>query len=177
MARAAVDSSWITVSPCEIARRRILDYVTTLDGIRQNGTLVVFLVAADELVRLDLPEICDAGHQCITICRPQEHERLKAQLGSRWRRVAHVVEDLALLSAEYEAATSTKIRKDLLLIGRGDCNRHQTTTTKTLSLLPDAVRHYIFRNRIAQKVRTHTLALINSQFTKTDGRRREVDEE
>lgn len=50
------------------------------------------------------------GHGCLCVCRPQETDRLLLQMGSRWRQVAYVVEDAAILSRELEATTSTRVR-------------------------------------------------------------------
>ena len=153
MARAAVGGSpWLTVDSWEITRRRILDYLSTLDHVRQlfeqrfpELTLpvrFVLLVAPDQLLRLNLEELRDAGHECITVCRPQEHERLLAQMGTRWRHVAHVVEDNALLSADLESTSSSKLRQ-ALITGRLDA-----ITPK----VPGAVRDYIKRHHIAEKM-------------------------
>lgn len=155
MVRAAVGASpWLTVDPWEITRRRVSDYPSTLDHIRQlfverfptvsKPVRLVFLVAPDELLRLNLDELRTAGYECITICRPQEYERLLAQLGSRWTSVAYVVEDSALLSAELEATSTAKLRRDLV--------KNQTVTCTMSTILPCAVKDYILRHRIPEKV-------------------------
>ena len=153
MARAAVGGSpWLTVDSWEITRRRILDYLSTLDHVRQlfeqrfpELTLpvrFVLLVAPDQLLRLNLEELRDAGHECITVCRPQEHERLLAQMGTRWRHVAHVVEDNALLSADLESTSSSKLRR-ALIAGRID---------DIAPKVPRAIKDYIKRHHIAEKM-------------------------
>lgn len=150
MARAAVGaSSWLTVDPWEITRRRVLDYLTTLDHVRQlfEGRFpqlpirLVLLVAPEELVQLNLDELKDAGYSCITVCRPLEHGRLLAQIGSRWTSVAHVVEDRALLAADLEAVTTEKLRRDLVA-------RHEAPPRA----LPAAVADYVAKHQIAHKM-------------------------
>ena len=163
MARAAVGGSpWLTVDSWEITRRRILDYLSTLDHIRQlfeqrfPGIVApvrfVLLVAPDQLLRLNLDELKDAGHECITVCRPQEHERLLAQMGTRWRHVAHVVEDNALLSAELESTSSSKLCQ-ALVVGR---------VIEITPKVPGAVTEYIRRHHIAEKMSG------NEKWTKWD---------
>jgi len=153
MARAAVGGSpWLTVDSWEITRRRILDYLSTLDHVRQlfeqrfpeltSPVRFVLLVAPDQLLRLNLEELRDAGHECITVCRPQEHERLLAQMGTRWRHVAHVVEDNALLSADLESTSSSKLRR-ALIAGRID---------DIAPKVPRAIKDYIKRHHIAEKM-------------------------
>lgn len=153
MVRAAVDGSpWLTVDSWEITRRRILDYLSTLDHIRQLfeqrfpdlvvPVRFVLLVAPEQLLRLNLGELKDAGHECITICRPQEHKRLLRQMGNRWRNVAHVVEDNALLSAELESSCSSKIRHALM---SGDFDEIATK-------IPGATLDYIKCHHLAPKM-------------------------
>jgi len=153
MARAAIGGSpWLTVDSWEITRRRMLDYLSTLDHIRQLfeqrfpnlavPVRFVLLVAPDQLLRLNLDELKDAGHECITICRPQEHERLLTQMGTRWRSVAHVVEDNALLSAELESTSSSKLRQ-ALVAGKVD---------QVYRKVPGSVVEHIRRHRIAEKM-------------------------
>lgn len=176
MARAAVGASpWLTVDPWEITRRRVSDYPSTLDHIRQlfaerfptvsKPVRLVFLVAPDELLRLNLDELRTAGYECITICRPQEYERLLAELGSRWSSVAYVVEDRGLLSAELEATSAAKLRRDLV--------KNQTVTRTMSAILPGAVRDYILRHRIPEKVRI-ALLYITKTFV-ADERNARVD--
>lgn len=153
MVRAAVGGSpWLTVDSWEITRRRVLDYLSTLDHIRQlfeqrfpdlmAPVRFVLLVAPDQLLQLNLGELKDAGHECITICRPQEHKRLLRQMGNRWRNVAHVVEDNALLSVELESCCSSKIRHALM---SGDFDAIATN-------VPGATLDYIKCHRLAQKM-------------------------
>mmetsp|Transcript_31107 Transcript_31107/g.93253 ORF Transcript_31107/g.93253 Transcript_31107/m.93253 type:complete len:436 (-) Transcript_31107:337-1644(-) len=153
MVRVAVGGSpWLTVDSWEITRRRILDYLSTLDHIRQlfeqrfpglNAPVrFVLLVTPDELLRLNLGELKDAGHECITVCRPQEHERLLRQMGTRWRNIAHVVEDNALLSADLESTSSGKLRHALI---SGKLN---TVASK----LPGVVLSYIKHHQLAEKM-------------------------
>ena len=147
MLRCAVGASaWIAVDPYDITRRRALDYLSTLDHVRSlfdsDTVRIMLLVAPLELLTLNLEELREAGHECITICRPQEHERLVAQLGSRWSQIAHVVEDSALLSADLEKTTTAHIRRDMTA----------TTNPTVASMLPRAVRDYISRHKIADKM-------------------------
>ena len=93
-------------------------------------------------MQLNLGELKDAGHECITICRPQEHKRLLRQMGNRWRNVAHVVEDNALLSVELESCCSSKIRHALM---SGDFDAIATN-------VPGATLDYIKYHRLAQKM-------------------------
>jgi hypothetical protein len=46
--------------------------------------------------------------------RPQETDRLLLHMGIRWRSVAYVVEDAAILSRELEATTSTRVRREAM---------------------------------------------------------------
>ena len=68
----------------------------------QEPIKVMYLCSAEAMLRLspeDLraprggPGSCNFG--CLTVCRPQETDRLLQQMGSRWRNVAYVVEDAA----------------------------------------------------------------------------------
>jgi len=153
MARVAIGGSpWLTVDSWEITRRRMLDYLSTLDHIRRlfvhrfpditAPIRFVLLVAPDQLLRLNIEELKDAGHECITICRPQEHGRLLAQMGTRWRHIAHVVEDNALLSVELESTSSSKLRR-ALAAGKVDEIMHK---------LPRSVLEYIKHHKVSEKM-------------------------
>jgi len=163
MARVAIGGSpWLTVDSWEITRRRILDYLSTLDHIRQlfeqrfpniaAPVRFVLLVAPDQLLRLNLDELRDSGHECITICRPLEYERLLAQMGTRCRHFAHVVEDDALLSTELESTSSSKLRQ-FLIAGK---------IKAVMSKAPRSVVEYIKWHRIPQKMSG------NEKWTKWD---------
>jgi len=56
MARAAVgDSAWLTVDPWEITRRRVLDYLSVLDHVRE----ILDDAFPDENIRLIM--LCDGN--------------------------------------------------------------------------------------------------------------------
>jgi len=123
MARRAVgDSTWLTVDPWEITRRRVMDYLSVLEHVDQVleacfpglGVKVVWLCNADALMQLSPEGLRSRGHGCLCVCRPQETDRLLLHMGVRWRQVAYVVEDAAILSRELEATTSTRVRQTLI---------------------------------------------------------------
>ncbi|KAJ1457289.1 hypothetical protein M885DRAFT_562956 [Pelagophyceae sp. CCMP2097] len=150
LTRAAVGArAWLTVDSWEVTRRRILDYLSTLEHVRSlfsdraAAVKMVYLVAPDDLPKLNLEELRDAGHLCISICRPQQFERLLAQMGTRWMGVAMVVEDSALLGADLESVTAAKVRS--ALAKSGDVSSVEAS-------LPCGVCDYMLRHRIAEKM-------------------------
>lgn len=119
MARCAVgDSTWLTVDPWEITRKRVLDYLSVLEHVTHLLDLcfpglsvkVIYLCNSDVLMKLCPESLRSRGFGCLCVCRPQETDRLLEHMGSRWKHVAYVVEDAAILSRELEATTSTRVR-------------------------------------------------------------------
>lgn len=120
MARAAVgESSWITVDPWEITRRRVMDYLSVLEHVQQLFLMcfpelpikLIYLCGSDGLVQLSPEDLRDRNLSCLCICRPQETDRVLKRMGSRWKNVAYVVEDAAILSQELESLNSSKVRQ------------------------------------------------------------------
>lgn len=120
MARLAVgDSNWLTVDPWEITRRRTMDYLSVLEHVQQLfetcfaelPVKLIYLCGSDVLMKLSPDDLRDRGYGCLCVCRPQETDRLLRDMGARWRNVAYVVEDAAILSRELEMTTSLRVRE------------------------------------------------------------------
>jgi nicotinic acid mononucleotide adenylyltransferase len=111
MARLAVgDSAWLTVDPWEITRRRVLDYLSVLDHIREivdsafqdENIRLIFLTDGNQLPKLSATALTQRNCNCLCICRPMVVDTLLKQLTSQWREVAYVLEDTAILSNDLE---------------------------------------------------------------------------
>ena len=111
MARLAVgDSAWLTVDPWEITRRRVLDYLSVLDHIREivdsafqdEKIRLIFLTDGNQLPKLSATALTQRNCNCLCICRPMVVDILLKQLTAQWREVAYVLEDTAILSNDLE---------------------------------------------------------------------------
>ncbi|CAM9123895.1 unnamed protein product, partial [Choristocarpus tenellus] len=151
MARAAVgNNSWLTVDPWEITRRRIMDYMSVLEHVRDvlhdtfPGLLanitILYLCPASQVLKLNPTLLRVGGFGIITVCRPLERERLIQQLSPPFARIVHVVEDLAILSAELEKTSSTAVRA---------CLKEGKLVD---GMVGRAVAHYIKDHRLADKI-------------------------
>jgi len=123
MARLAVgDSAWLTVDPWEITRRRVLDYLSVLDHIREivdkafpeERIRLIFLTDGNQLPKLSSSVLTQRNCNCLCICRPMSVDILLKQLTPQWKQVAYVLEDTAILSNDLEGITSSAIRKDAI---------------------------------------------------------------
>lgn len=100
---------WLTVDPWEITRKRVMDYMSVLEHVqalfeacfRELPIKLIYLCNSDMLMKLSPDEMRDRGFGCLCVCRPQETDRLLHHMGSRWKNVAYVVEDAAILSRTF----------------------------------------------------------------------------
>ena len=95
MARLSVgDSAWLTVDPWEITRRRVLDYLSVLDHVReiideafpQEKIRLIYLVDGNSLPKLSVPALQERRCNCLCICRPMAVDILLKQLTKEWKR-------------------------------------------------------------------------------------------
>jgi nicotinic acid mononucleotide adenylyltransferase len=123
MARAAVgDSAWLTVDPWEITRRRVLDYTSVLDHVREivsvafpeENIKLIMLCDGNELPKLSTEALTKRNCHCLCICRPMQVDILLRQITSEWKNVAYVLEDTAILANDLERISSTTVRKDAM---------------------------------------------------------------
>jgi len=123
MARAAVgDSAWLTVDPWEITRRRVLDYLSVLDHVREmvNKTFagenikLIMLCDGNELPKLSTSALQERGCSCLCICRPMQVDILLKQITKEWKNVAYVLEDTAILANDLERINCSSVRKDAI---------------------------------------------------------------
>jgi nicotinate (nicotinamide) nucleotide adenylyltransferase len=123
MARAAVgDSAWLTVDPWEITRRRVLDYLSVLDHVREiiadafpeENIKLIMLTDGNELPKLSTKSLVDRNARCLCICRPMQVDILLKQLTTEWKNVAYVLEDTAILANDLERISSSSVRKDAI---------------------------------------------------------------
>eukprot|EP00520_Triparma_pacifica_P009530 CAMPEP_0118667534 /NCGR_PEP_ID=MMETSP0785-20121206/19842_1 /TAXON_ID=91992 /ORGANISM="Bolidomonas pacifica, Strain CCMP 1866" /LENGTH=747 /DNA_ID=CAMNT_0006562003 /DNA_START=90 /DNA_END=2333 /DNA_ORIENTATION=+ len=123
MARLAVgDSAWLTVDPWEITRRRVLDYLSVLDHIREivdsafpdERIRLIFLTDGNQLPKLSSTALTQRNCNCLCICRPMSVDILLKQLTQQWKQVAYVLEDTAILSNDLEGITSSAVRRDAI---------------------------------------------------------------
>jgi len=149
MARKAVgDSTWLTVDPWEITRRRVMDYLSVLDHVQTLfdscfpglPIKIILLCNPSVLVKLSPDDLRDHNYGCLCICRPQETDQLMDTLGSRWRNVAYVVEDAAILSRELEATGSRRVRETAMAGG------------KVEAMVGAPVANYIVKEKLGNKM-------------------------
>eukprot|EP00518_Triparma_eleuthera_P016652 CAMPEP_0197550970 /NCGR_PEP_ID=MMETSP1320-20131121/4384_1 /TAXON_ID=91990 /ORGANISM="Bolidomonas sp., Strain RCC2347" /LENGTH=752 /DNA_ID=CAMNT_0043111405 /DNA_START=129 /DNA_END=2384 /DNA_ORIENTATION=- len=149
MARLSVgDSAWLTVDPWEITRRRVLDYLSVLDHVREiideafphEKIRLIYLVDGNTLPKLSVPALQERRCNCLCICRPMAVDILLKQLTKEWKSVAYVLEDTAILSNDLEGINSTRVRRDAM---DGKDISKQTSTK---------VARYIARHNIAEKM-------------------------
>lgn len=194
MARAVVgDSSWLTVDAWEVTRRRTLDYFFVLEHARElfaatcfagglsGGHLggdapairFVYLAPPSTLKQLSPEMLRDAGHGCLTIARPRETDQLLSELGARWRGVAFIVEDTAVLEVSLERTSSSRVRAELVKAvrsappravamaaaasgpaagGRADDDDDDGELGGARAMIPPAVVDYLSRYRIGAKM-------------------------
>ncbi|GMH92543.1 hypothetical protein TrST_g7253 [Triparma strigata] len=149
MARLSVgDSAWLTVDPWEITRRRVLDYLSVLDHVREIideafphlNIRLIFLTDGNNLPKLSVPALKERKCNCLCICRPMQVDILLKQITKEWKYVAYVLEDTAILSNDLEGINSSRVRSDA--IAGKDISKQ---TNKK-------VANYIKKHKIADKM-------------------------
>ncbi|CAM9641465.1 unnamed protein product, partial [Heterosigma akashiwo] len=167
MARLAVgDSSWLSVDPWEITRRRIMDYVSVLDHVasalaqffpqtqqaaaaggaaaaaaaERERVRILYLCKGNAVLKLNPEVLREKGYMCVVVCRPLETERLLKMMGRRWAGVAHVVEDRAILSHQLERTCSHRVRQELIKGNPVD------------DMTGEAVYNYMLKHRVGEKM-------------------------
>ena len=156
IARASVgESSWLTVDPWEITRRRTMDYLSVLEHVGELfastwpslSIKIIVLASPNRMLKLSPPDMLNKGFSCLTVCRPQETDRLVKQLGSRWKNVAFVVEDAAILSAELEKTHSPGVRAALL---KGDSTK-AASMREIESMVGPGIAKYVAKTKLCEK--------------------------
>jgi len=126
-------SKWMSVDPWEITRRRSMDYSSLLE--HTSGMLThnfpsidirVFFLCKSNAVPLISPSVLKEGNfGCISVCRPQESEQLRAALSARWNGLIYIADDNAILDSSMDTVSAKKVRNKLkagedigLLIGK-----------------------------------------------------------
>ena len=102
----SIPGQWLTVDPWEITRKRVMDYMSVLDHVQtlfeacfpELPVKLIYLCNSDMMMKLSPDDLRERGFGCLCVCRPQETDRLLHHMGSRWKDVAYVVEDAAILS-------------------------------------------------------------------------------
>ncbi|GMH68473.1 hypothetical protein TL16_g04939 [Triparma laevis f. inornata] len=149
MARLSVgDSAWLTVDPWEITRRRVLDYLSVLDHVREIideafphlNIRLIYMTDGNNLPKLSVPALKERKCNCLCICRPMQVDILLKQITNEWKNVAYVLEDTAILSNDLEGINSSRVRSDA--IAGKDISKQ---TNKK-------VANYIKKHKIAEKM-------------------------
>lgn len=115
------DSSFISVDPWEITRRRPMDYQSLLDHTAEMlktqfspvDIKVLYLCKASVLIKLSPQFLRENNYGCVCVSRPPESDSLRNSLGSRWNGVAVIVEDSAVIDAALDVVSSKKVREKL----------------------------------------------------------------
>lgn len=122
MARLMVgSSSWLTVDPWEMTRRRVMDYMSVLEHVNfiikekfpSETIKIVYLCKGRQVLKLSPTSLKNGGFMCLCLCRPLDVDYVSSQVGSSWSGTIVLVEDGAILSAQLENITSGKIRSRL----------------------------------------------------------------
>ena len=111
-------SAWLTVDPWEITRRRVLDYLSVLDHVREmvNSAFpdvnikLIYLCKGNMLPKLSTTSLIERNCNCLCICRPMAVDILLKQLTKEWKNVAYILEDTAILSNDLESISSGQVR-------------------------------------------------------------------
>ena len=115
------DSSFISVDPWEITRRRPMDYQSHLEHTSEMlksqfpviEIKVLYLCKASMLFKLSPQFVRENNYGCVCVARPPESDTLRTSLGSRWNGVAVIVEDNAIIDAALDVVSSKKVREKL----------------------------------------------------------------
>uniref|UniRef100_A0AAV2ZAR8 Cytidyltransferase-like domain-containing protein n=1 Tax=Lagenidium giganteum TaxID=4803 RepID=A0AAV2ZAR8_9STRA len=118
---AVASSSWIEVDKWEITRRRVLDYLSTLNHVRemceshfpQFKFRLMYVCGVNTVVKLSHSALREEGFGCICICRPSQTDMVTKHLGKQLVRSTIIVEDTGVLPCELERATSFRVRQAL----------------------------------------------------------------
>jgi hypothetical protein len=121
------------------SRRWCFVWIVTLPSLVKRTQIYLFCKFG-RLVKLSPSVLRKAGVQCICVCRPLDMEKNTLQLDTRWAGLVTIVEDSAMISADSEATTSSRVRQHLI---SGRNLKH------TLSA---PVYKYIFEHRLPNKV-------------------------
>jgi len=151
MARLTVgDSAWLTVDPWEITRRRVLDYLSVLDHVRELvenafpsvNIKLIYLCKGNMLPKLNSEALVERNCNCLCICRPMAVDILLKQLTKEWKNVAYVLEDTAILSNDLERINSAQVRFDAINgsdVSKATCKK---------------VANYMRKHKIGEKMNT-----------------------
>mmetsp|Transcript_35353 Transcript_35353/g.46677 ORF Transcript_35353/g.46677 Transcript_35353/m.46677 type:complete len:299 (-) Transcript_35353:233-1129(-) len=150
---AVGESSWLTVDPWEITRRRIMDYLSVLDHVASTvqrafphmedanrPIQILYLCKGNSVLKLNPEMLREKGYGCVCVCRPLETDKLLSMMGKRFAGVAHVVEDRAILSHQLERTCSHRVRQELI---QGNSVEDMTG---------EAVSKYLIHHQIGDKM-------------------------
>lgn len=115
------ESSFISVDPWEITRRRPMDYQSHLDHTAEMlrsqfpsiEVKVLYLCKASMMFKLSPQFLRENNYGCVCVSRPPESDTLRTSLGSRWNGVAVIIEDNAVIDAALDVVSSKKVREKL----------------------------------------------------------------
>ena len=115
-------SSWLTVDPWEMTRKRAMDYLALLDHVKRilkerfpsEHIRVVFLCKGRSILKLSPQAMREKGLSCISLCRPQDIDFVSDHLSQAWKGVATLVEDGGVMSRSLASCTSSSVRQRVL---------------------------------------------------------------
>lgn len=149
---AVASSSWIEVDKWEITRRRVLDYLSTLNHVRemceshfpQFKFQLMYVCGCNTVVKLSHSALLSEGFGCITVCRPTQAAMVMKHLGRQLSKTAIIVEDTGVLPCDLERATSFRVRKALTHLG---------ANAATIELMVGRpVLQYFMKHTIGEKI-------------------------
>lgn len=115
------ESSFISVDPWEITRRRPMDYLSLLDHTAEMlrsqlpdvSIKVLYLCKANLVPKLSPLILRELNYGVVCVTRPPDSDTLRASIGSRWNGLITLVEDTAVLDANLDVVSSRKVRDRL----------------------------------------------------------------
>jgi len=134
------DSKWLTIDPWEATRKCAMDYLSLLEHTREmvmqhtmtiehknsKGLIttlsapmkdfdihIYYLCKPSSIPLLSPVALKQYNFNAVCVCRPQECDYLRSNVGSKWNGIIHIVEDDAILDASVDIISSKKIREKI----------------------------------------------------------------
>jgi hypothetical protein len=147
------ESSFISIDPWDITRRRPMDYLSLLEHtsemlkaqIPSVEIKVLYLCKGSLVPKLSPQVLKDNNYSCVCVTRPPESDTLRASLSSRWNSAIYIVEDSAVLDASLDIVSSKKVRERLR---NGESVHH---------LVGNRIADYCNNNKIGAKVNSYLI--------------------
>jgi hypothetical protein len=131
-----------------VYRRRAMDYMSVLQHCRETlnerfpniEIKIVYLCKENMVPKISPSAMRQEFFGCISVCRPLECDRIRANLSKKWNGVIWIAEDTAILEASMDIVTSREVRNN---IRENKSIKH---------LVGDQIDNYFKQHRIGAKM-------------------------